>query len=588
MQPQNNRYIAIAEIPMPACVVDEDGLIIYANKHMNRVILFDDILGSNFFALTGIKREQLELNQEDIYIERNEKTFKLCSSQVPNDDCLIVYFDDQTNAKNYDYEIEQTKPVILFLSIDNYDALTSSITTDSKRAVPTEIDRVVRKWADEYDSPICSVSDDEYVMFTDKKHAQIIIDDKFSVLDLVRQIDTKVDFPVSLSIGMGMSAVSALESRILAESARELALGRGGDQAVVKEDDHTQIYGGTLQSMERNTKGKARVIAHALKNLILDADSVFIMGHKYPDMDSFGAAIGAYSMCKNLGCKAYIVMGDETDGIAEIIQSAKETDDYGFITPDKAKKLAKKNTLLIIVDANRESLLECPELIDICNNITVLDHHRMTETSISKPTLAYIESYASSASELISEILQYFSSKKIITKFEAETLLAGIMVDTNNFSIRSGVRTFEAAAYLRRCGADSMEVKRFFQTPMKEISAKANAVLNAEYYENGIAFAILKPDFGSGAPTNQKIINAKVADELLGVKGVQLSFSLTQENQQTLISARSLGGYNVQSIMEEFGGGGHLTSAACQLDANIDEALKQLKQSLKIIAKQEV
>lgn len=576
-----NRYITIAEIPLAACVVSSDDLIIYANKRMNQVILFDDIVGSNFFALTGVKREKLLQNLDDIYIERNERTFKLYASKVPADDSLIVYFEDQTHAKNLDFEIEQSRPVILFLSIDNYDALTSSITTDSKRAVPTEIDRVVRKWADEYDSPICSVSDDEYVMFTDKKHAQIIIDDKFSVLDLVRQIDTKVDFPVSLSIGMGMSMVNALESRLLAESARELALGRGGDQAIVKDDERTYIYGGTLQSMDRNTKGKARVIAHALKNLILDADSVFIMGHKSPDMDSFGSAIGAYSMCKQLGKPAYIVLGDDNEGIAEILDIAKEKEAYEFLAPSKAQKLCKMNSLIIIVDANRESILECPELINSCMNVIVIDHHRLTDSSLQKPTLAYIESYASSASELISEILQYFSSKKIIDKFEAETLLAGIMVDTNNFSIRSGVRTFEAAAYLRRCGADSMEVKKYFQTDKDEFCAKANAIINAEYYDNGIAFAILNQEDNKSI-SNKKITNAKVADELLAIKGVQLSFSLTGYNDKTLISARSLGGYNVQSIMETFGGGGHLTSAACQFDGDIDEALQKLKKTIEL------
>ena len=363
-------------------------------------------------------------------------------------------------------------------------------------------------------------------------------DDNFSVLDEVRRIESKIDFPASISIGAGVSDVSLMESTELAEAALELATGRGGDQAVVKTDEGTRYFGGTLQAIEKSNRGKARVIAHAMRAMINDADKVLIMGHRWPDAD------------------------------LEV---------YEVIKQEKALKMVTPKTLLIIVDTNRPMLVESYDLVKACSARVIIDHHRMTEDSFKNASVAYIESYASSASELMAELIQNFAQKRFITKFEAEALLAGIMVDTNNFSGRTGVRTFEAAAWLKRAGADATEVKRFFQMEQTDFKSKASSIARADFTDYGVAYASTRGHTG-----NTQIINAQVADELLMVKGVKASFALgMNEKEQTIISARSLGEINVQTIMEKFGGGGHLTSAAAQVDESMGFVEEQLRKFVK-------
>ena len=401
--------------------------------------------------------------------------------------------------------------------------------------------------------------------------------DNFSVLDEVRQIETKIDFPVSISIGMGISDISIAECKDLALAGLELAIGRGGDQAIVKTDETTDHYGGTLQTMEKNKRGKARVIAHAIKRLIKESSKVVIMGHRMPDMDSFGAALGAYRMCEYMDTDAYIVIEEHNDALEEIYTSAVESEEYRFIKRQKAIDIVDEKTLCFVVDTNRPRLVECPELLEKCKKVIVVDHHRLADDAIEAPTIAYVESYASSASELITEVMQYFAQKKFITKFEAEALLAGIMVDTNSYSVRSGVRTFEAAAWLKRAGADTASVKKLFQTDIEDFRLKANAIAAAEYTPDGFAFA--KTDCFTA---DAAIINAQVADSLLTVKGVIASFVIGRnEKMQTIISARSLGEVNVQTLMEKLGGGGHLTAAAAQLDITPEEARAELDKLLK-------
>lgn len=571
----------IKQLPIPACVVGTDGKILAGNEKMKDVILFSDIEGKVFFTLTGVKRDALiEASKKDEYLEteRNDKTFVLMTkSNLSAEEEIVVYFCDITEKEAYRKQAEDSRSVIAFIDIDNYDELMSSTTTDSKRAVPTVVDRIVRNWADEYDAPVLSIEDDEYVLICSYAQAMKMREDNFTVLDEVRGIETQIDFPVSLSIGMGLSSESMVESKELARAALELALGRGGDQAVIKIDDLTYMYGGTLQSMEKGNRGKSRVIAHALKQLIKDSSKVLIMGHRWPDMDSFGAAIGAASLCKYLDKDAYIVIDEYNDALDEIYTRAENTEDYKLIKEKKALELVDEKSLVIIVDCNRPALVECSELLELGSRHVVVDHHRRAEDSISNVTLSYIESYASSSCELMTEILQYSAQKRIINKFESEALLAGIMVDTNQFSTRSGVRTFEAAAWLKRAGADTSEVKRMFQNDMEQFQAKADAIADAEYSEDGIVFA--RTDFKTSDST---IINAQVADSLLMVKGVRASFVIgTNEKNQTIVSARSLGDINVQVIMESLGGGGHLNAAAAQLYEEPDVVKQRIEKELR-------
>ncbi len=571
----------INKFPMPACVVGTEGNIISANDLMGEVFVYNDIIGSNFFALTGVKKSDIceaNKNNEEILIERNDRKFSLATEKDANpDNEVTVFFIDRTDRELYCKSFENVKPVLIIVDIDNYDELTSKTTTDSKRAIPTEVDRILRKWAESYGAAISSIADDEYVVFTDREKAREMVADNFAVLDEVREIETKIDFPVSISIGMGISDISIAECKVLALAALELAIGRGGDQAIVKTDETTDHYGGTLQTMEKNKRGKARVIAHAIKRLIKESSKVLIMGHRMPDMDSFGAALGAYRMCEYMDTDAYIVIEEHNDALEEIYTAAVESDDYRFVKRKKAIDLVDDKTLCFVVDTNRPVLVECPELLEKCGKVIVVDHHRLADDAIESPTIAYVESYASSASELITEVMQYFAQKKFITRLEAEALLAGIMVDTNSYSIRSGVRTFEAAAWLKRAGADTASVKRLFQTDIEDFRIKANAIAAAEYSPEGFVFA--KTDCFTA---DAAIINAQVADALLTVKGVIASFVIGRnEKMQTIISARSLGEVNVQALMEKLGGGGHLTAAAAQLDITPEEARAELEKLLK-------
>ena len=573
----DNQYIS--KLPLPACTVDTDGIISGANPLMKNVFLYEDIVGYNFFTMTGYKRDQLlKANEGEVILERNGKIFKRwVNEEAKEDEEIVVFFDEATARVSFESKLESERAAIVYINIDNYDELIASSPEDLRRLIPAQIDGLLRKWGDSYKSPVISTWDDRYVMYTTSGQLKKMIEENFSVLDEVRNLESKIDFPASVSIGIGISNISLIESTELAEAALELALGRGGDQAVVKTDDGTRYYGGTLQSLEKNNRSKPRVIAHAMKALIEDADKVFIMGHKWPDMDAFGSALGASAICSFLDKDSYIVMDKHNEALDTIYDKVADTEKYNIIKTEKALRMVTDMSLLIIVDTNRPMLVECSELADACKTRVVIDHHRLTADSYQNSAVAYVESYASSASELMAELMQHFSQKRFITKLEAEAMLAGIMVDSNNFSGRTGVRTFEAASWLKRGGADTTEVKKFFQVRQEDFLAKANAIAGAEFTPEGVAYAITE-----GTTNNTQIINAQVADELMTVKDTKAAFVLGRNLRgQTVVSARSLGDINVQTLMEKLGGGGHFTSAAVQTDDPLAEVLARIKKGVK-------
>jgi len=559
--------------------VDPDGKVSGANPLMKNVFVYEDIIGYSFFTLTGFKREQLmSANTEELILERNDKTFKLwINEEAKDDEDIVVFFDEATVRESFRSRLERDRAAIAYINIDNYDELIASAPEDYRRVIPAQIDLLVRKWGDSFESPVISTGDDRYVMYTNQGKLEGMIESNFSVLDEVRKIESQIDFPASISIGAGLSNKSLLESTELAEAALELALGRGGDQAVVKTDDGTRYYGGTMQSFEKNNRSKPRVIAHAIKALVDDADKVFIMGHRWPDMDAFGAAIGASAICHFLGKDSYIVIDKHNEALDAVYDHAADTEDYNIIKPERALRMVTDRSLLIIVDTNRPVLVECPELEEACKTRVIIDHHRLTADSYQNSAVAYIETYASSASELMAELMQHFSQKRFINKLEAEVMLAGIMVDSNHFSVRTGVRTFDAASWLKRGGADTTEVKRFFQVKQEDFTAKAEAIAGAEFSDDGVAYAT-----SDVATSNTQIINAQVSDELMTVKGTKAAFALGRnERGQTVVSARSLGELNVQMIMEKLGGGGHFTAAAVQTDEPLAEVLAKIKKLVK-------
>ena len=569
----------INALPIPACAVDTNGIISAANPLMKNVFVYEDIVGTNFFTMTGIKRDRLmQANEQEIILERSDKLFKLWINEGAKDDeDIVVLFDEATARESFKSQLESERAAIVYINIDNYDELIASSPEDLRRLIPAQIDSLLRKWGDSFQSPVISTGEDRYVMYTTSGQLKRMVEEGFDILDDVRNLESKIDFPASISLGIGISSVSLIESTELAEAALELALGRGGDQAVVKTDEGTHYYGGVLQSLEKNNRSKPRVIAHAMKALLNDADKVFIMGHRWPDMDAFGSALGANSICNFLGKDAYIVMDKHNEALDTVYDRAVDTGKYNIIKSERALRMVTDMSLLIIVDTNRPVLVECPELADVCKTRVVIDHHRLSEDSYQNSAVAYVESYASSASELIAELMQHFSQKRFITKLEAEAMLAGIMVDSNNFSGRTGVRTFEAASWLKRGGADSTEVKKFFQVRQEDLLAKANAILGAEFTPEGVVYAITE-----GTTNNIQVLNAQVADELITVKGTKASFVLGRNSRgQTVVSARSLGEINVQIMMEKLGGGGHFTAAAVQSDEPLAEILARIKKSVK-------
>ncbi len=571
-----------SHIPLPICVVNAKGKIVSANEHISNVFIYDGIENADFFALTGIKVAVL-LNKdqgEDYHIiERNGKQFKLQAEVIGQGEeaSLLVFFYDITNYENLKDRYNDEKTCVCRINIDNYDELIASTAPEKRMDISTRVDKAIRQWASKISGSINKLNNSQYIMYFQNYYVSGMIENKFAILDEVRQIETEADFPMSLSIGIGVGGKNLVVTEDYANAAMDLALGRGGDQAVIKRGSKIEYYGGKLQTVEKGNKGKSRVVAHALKQLIEQSKRVVIMGHTNPDMDCFGAALGIYRLCIMYGREAYIVLNEINDSLEAIYRQARETDTYNFINNKKAESITDKETLVVLVDTHRPSYAENANLFTLTDKVVVIDHHRRAEDCIENATLSYIESYASSAAELVSEIIQYAAPKKTLVKLEAEALLAGMTIDTNRFAVKTGVRTFEAAAWLRRAGADTTEVKRFFQTNLDAFKVRAKSIAAAEFQDNGIATSI-----SEGCNEGAQVLNSQVADELLNIRGVRASFVAGRtETGKTVISARSLGELNVQVIMEKLGGGGHLTTAGAQVDCSPEEVISKVLDIIK-------
>lgn len=417
----------------------------------------------------------------------------------------------------------------------------------------------------------------QYVAIFENQYLKEQKEAKFPILDEIREVETDADFPVTLSMGIGINGADPEIDADYAGEALDLALGRGGDQVVIKNGDKLSYYGGKAQTVEKNNKGKSRIIGHALKRLIDVSSKVFIMGHKNPDMDSFGSSMGISRLVVSRNKDAYIIVDSYTEALDSLYGEAKASEAYNLIGNAKAMELIDDDSLIIVLDTHRPGQTECQEILSTKARRVVIDHHRKAEDFIDSPTLVHLEPYASSAAEIVTEILQYTIDKKDVTRLEADALLAGIFVDTNRFSVKSGVRTFEAAAWLRRAGADIANVKRLFQIQGETFRIRAKCIAAAEISECGIAYSICE-----GQNLNSQIINSQVADELLTIKGVFMSFVAGQDiTGKTIISARSIGSKNVQVLMEEFNGGGHLNSAGAQVDMDPHEAIEKIKEMLR-------
>lgn len=574
--------------PLPMCIVNGQGKVTRASRKIAEVFKYDGIIDYDIFALTGIKMtEFVKAAQEDtsLYIMRNDKKFRISagflgevtSEEELSETPIILYFTDMSSYERLKELYNSEKVHMMLINVDNFDELAAGTSEQREIAITASIDKLIRDWASEMSAMIVRYRENLYEMVITNRNYETLVANKFSILDKAREIETDTDFPVTLSIGIGIGGKTLAETDEYAQDALDMALGRGGDQAVVKNVRSFEYYGGRTQSVEKGNKGKSRIIGHALSMLMSQSSDIFIMGHKNPDMDCFGAALGIHRLAKSVGKDAYIIIGDYNETMSDMIADARATGEYTFISEESALAMADENSLAVVLDTHRPMLCEAETLVEKAGRLVVIDHHRKAEDVLPNQTLSYMESYASSASEMVTEMLQYMLEKKALSKIEADALLAGIMLDTNRFAVKAGVRTFEAASWLKRAGADLSNVRRYFQDNPDNYRSRAQGIVNARILDGGIAMSICE-----GHTINTQIVNSQVADELLTIKGIEASFVAGRNEQgQTVVSARSLGNINVQCIMEQFGGGGHMNTAGTKTDLSPEEILEQIESFLK-------
>lgn len=493
---------------------------------------------------------------------------------------IAIYLYDETEIISLLKENKEQKLITGLLYIDNYEEALESIDEVRRSLLTALVDRKINKYTQSIDAIIKKLEKDKYLFVFQQKYLPLLQSSKFSVLDEVRGVNIGNEMAVTISIGLGVNADTYMSSYEFARAAIDLALGRGGDQVVIKDNDKISYYGGKSISVEKNTRVKARVKAHAFREFVEAKDKIIIMGHKIGDVDSFGAAIGVYRIAKAYNKKAHIVINEVTFALRPMMSKFIGNSDYEedmFLKNDQAKEMVDANTLLVVVDVNRTSYLECQELLEYTKTIVVFDHHRQTKDSIDMAVLSYVEPYASSTSEMIAEIMQYIGGNLKLKPVEADALYAGIMIDTNNFLTKAGVRTFEAAAYLRRSGADVTRIRKCFRSEMIDYKIKADAIGSTEIYLKHYAIAVC----ASSEVDSPMILGAQVANELLNINEIKATFVFTEYNDKIYVSARSIDEVNVQVIMEKLGGGGHLSVAGTQLEnTTTQEAILRIKKTL--------
>ena len=495
-------------------------------------------------------------------------------------DLIACYLFDETELNQYIRQKEDEKLVTGLLYLDNYEEALNSVEEVRRSLLAALIERKLNKYFSDVDGLIKRLEKDKFILVMRQRSLEELKKKRFNILEEVKTVNIGNDMAVTISIGIGINAPTYAQNYEYSRIAIDLALGRGGDQVVIKDKDQMTYYGGKSQQMGKNTRVKARVKAHALREFMVSKDKVVVMGHKISDVDSIGAGIGIYRAAKSLNKKAHIVVNHPTMSVRPIMENFLKNPDYDehmFIDSEEAKEIVDNNTVVVVVDTNKPSYTECEELLHKTKTIVVLDHHRQGSEMIQNAVLSYIEPYASSACEMVAEILQYFSDDIRIYNIEADALYSGIIIDTNNFTAKTGVRTFEAAAFLRRCGADVTRVRKMFRDDVKSYRAKAEAIRHVETYKNCFAIAVC-PSEDIDSPT---VVASQAANELLNVDSIKATFVLTDYQGKIFISARAIDEVNVQLIMEKMGGGGHINMAGAQLPgATIEEAIRQLKETL--------
>ena len=572
--------------PFPLIILETDGSVVWKSSKFNSEFANTDIKTYIKDLSSDIKEEienRSKENKKDIIrqLEIDGKIYKIVGRYVnvrnrekknKKEYMIILYFIDDTENIKLQKEYKDSKSCVGIIMVDNYEETMQRLESEEKPQVIAQIDKYIYEWTNETNGVLIKTEKDRYIYFFEQRYLDAVKEDKFSILDKIKEIDVKEKVQFTLSIAVSNEGNTDKEKYKSAGAAMDVVLGRGGDQAVIRENEIYKFFGGRAQEVEKRTKVKARIVAQALENLIKESKKVMIMGHSNPDMDCIGASMGVYRLAKTLNRNAYIVSDETTTTLQVFRKSIEKDSEYEdvFINKEVALENVDEDTLLVVVDTHKINYVEAPEILDKVKKIVVIDHHRRSADFIEKATLTFQEVYASSACELVTELLQYVEEKIDLKTIEAESLYAGIMMDTKNFTFKTGVRTFEAAAYLRRCGVNIIRVKKWFQSDLASFNKIADIVKKAEIVNNSIAISIYDKK-----AKDASLVCAKAADELLTISDITASFVIGQLEDKVCISGRSIGDINVQVILEKLGGGGHITLAGAQVEGMTIEETKQ-------------
>ena len=575
---------AILNLPIPLCILEFDGSITWYNTKFHEMNEEEDTLGMNIESLVkNIDLRKVLNENKEMYTNINYKdrdytiVYNVIKSEQEEKSkyLMMLYWLDKTDYLELENKYNNEKNVIALIQVDAYEEVLQSAPEERRPLINVDIDKTLAYLESTCNGALKKTSNDKYILILNNQELQKLEADKFSILDTIREINQENNLPVTISIGIGIDGKTINENIKLANGALDLALGRGGDQAVIKTKDKSVFYGGKSKAVEKKTKVKSRLIGHALREIVLESKNIYIMGHKYPDMDAMGSAVGIYDICKACNKQANIVLDNSNDSIDEFVKRLKDNEYYSdiFISKDDAIKNCTKDTLVIAVDTHRPSFTECPELTMISDKVVVIDHHRRGVEFINDTVLLFHETYVSSTCEMVTELVQYMEDDVKINKLTAEGLMAGICLDTKNFAFKTGVRTFEAASYLKKKGADTIEVKKLFNSTLIDFVTKAEIIQSAKVIDEKICLAYSKAEV-----SNINIIVAQAADELLNIKDVEASFVLGKTKSGTIfVSARSLGSINVHVLMEKLGGGGHIDIAGAQIeDTSLEEGYNKV------------
>ena len=572
--------------PFPLIILETNGNVIWkSSKFISEFANIDinNYINDLLIDITNEIKNRKDKTDKDIVkqLEIGKNYYKVLGKFVhsKNKDkrketeyTIILYFLNETENQKLQKEYKDSKSCVSILMVDNYEETMLQLESEERPQVIAQIDKYIYEWTNQTNGILIKSDRDRYIYLFEQRYLENVKEDKFSILDKIKEITTKENVQFTLSIAVSNEGTTDKEKYKSAQAAMDIVLGRGGDQAVIRENEIYKFFGGRAQEVEKRTKVKARIVAHALENLIKDASKVMIMGHTNPDIDSMGSSMGIYRLAKSLNKNAYIIDSNNTTTLQNFKKSLEKEEEYEdiLISKEVALENIDKEALLVIVDTHKSTYVEAPELLEETDKIVVIDHHRRSADFIEKATLTFQEVYASSAAELVTELIQYAETKVELTTLEAESLYAGIMMDTKNFTFKTGVRTFEAAAYLRRCGVDIIRVKKWFQSDLASFNKIADIVKKAEIVNDTIAIAIY-----TKKEKDTSLICAKAADELLTISDITASFVLGKLDNKICISGRSIGDINVQIILEKLGGGGHITLAGAQVEGMTIEETKQ-------------